>query len=791
MNRAEEIAMRIDPDHTSGINSRTGRMEYRCSCPNAAGHKTTRGKHDKGKSFSISDANNVFGVVWLCYKCDKTELSDLLIDLGYIEIPKGDNSNKKERKTSDAERQMLAKRRKKLESNKAIAEAAKQARASAPTQEDDDGERFLAYTFEFEGPEGEPFIQERRYHYSKNKERKDPIPYHFDGQTWKSGLGGLVPPLQFQTKIIERAAAGKRIYLLEGPKKAMLANKDGLFATCHIGGSKRPWHESYTEILRGAEIYVVVDNDAPGRQWGERVCSTLSAAGIKCKFIDLPGLENEGDDYEQYRERNTVADFLQVCNAAPWYSPPPPAPEDVEISFDTFSNTDKANALRLVRRFGRFFRWTRDGGFMAFTGKKFEPGDEIVGEYAMRNAELISVEAEKARDDDERHRLHEWAKISEGGDKLSVAIRLAKSHKEVRCSIMDFDNQPTLINLANGVLDLDTGRLHKSAPEFMCSKISPVEYNPKAACPVFDEYLKKVTDGNTAKADFLMRAAGYSITGLIGEECLFFLWGKMGRNGKSKLMDALGLCLGDYFGGLPTEALMSQQHKNTANYELAGLVGKRTVSASETEQGQRLAEAFVKRVTGGSKLDCRNLGREFFQYRPQFKLWMDGNYRPTIKGNDPAIKDRLILIPFDVYIPVEQRDKNLVKKFAAERAGIFNRFVRGYQDYASNGLAIPTDVAAAGESYFADLDTIADWIYDQANTGPEFTIPTKGKDLYQSYKKYAKSVLEHDYIMSDRSFYENLERREHIKSIRTREGKCFTGVALKNPLKVVGGLGWD
>lgn len=776
MNNAKDIALEIDPDHTSGVNSRSGKIEYRCSCPNVSNHKKTGSKHDKGKSFSISESSGPFGVVWTCYKCDKTQLSDFLIEMGIIKIPSQSQDHDKKKRTSDAQRQMLAKRRQKLEDNKAKAEEAKKARAENPVAEDDDGERYLAYTFEFEGQDGEPFVQERRFQYTKNKERKDPIPFRFENGEWIAGLGGLVPPLQFQVELRKKAEAGQRVYLFEGPKKAQIAIKDGLFATSHIGGSKRPWHDSYTECLRGAEVYVVCDYDEPGRKWGLRVCTVLHASGIKCKLIELPDLKNEGDDYEQYREKHSLADFLALCNAERWFLPPPPKPEEVELKFSTFDNTDKANAERLVARFGRYFRWTRDGGFYGFTGRKFEQGEEIVGDFALRSAELITEEAAKAPSEEARNRLVDWAKTSESGDRISTAVRLAKTHRTVRASVLSFDPNPLYLNMLNGVLDMDRGVLMKSSPDYLCSKIAPYNYSPEATSPVFDEYMKVLTDGDTELEKFLLRCAGYTITGLTGEECFFFLYGG-GRNGKSKFIDAISLALGEYSGILPPEALMAQQQKNSANYELAGLVGKRLVMASETEQSQRLAEAFVKRITGGSIITCRNLGREFFEYRPSFKVWMDGNHKPTIKGNDVAMRDRLILIKIGVYVPKKKRDKNLVSRFRAERAGILNRMLVGLADYRANGLSPTQSVLDACEEYFADMDTVGDWIAQRAIIAPTKE-PSRGSDLLSDFVDYSKQVLERDFHMSDRAFYENLEKRDGVEAKRTNQGKVFFGITL-------------
>ena len=90
------------------------------------------------------------------------------------------------------------------------------------------------------------------------------------------------------------------------------------------------------------------------------------------------------------------------------------------------------------------------------------------------------------------------------------------------------------------------------------------------------------------------------------------------------------------------------------------------MAAVESEGGKRLAETLVKTLTGGDTVTARFLHREFFEFKPTFKIFLAVNHKPRIKGTDHAIWRRIRLIPFTVTIPEEEQDKTLSEKLKGE-----------------------------------------------------------------------------------------------------------------------------
>ena len=101
------------------------------------------------------------------------------------------------------------------------------------------------------------------------------------------------------------------------------------------------------------------------------------------------------------------------------------------------------------------------------------------------------------------------------------------------------------------------------------------------------------------------------------------------------------------------------------------------MSAVEAEAGKPLAEALVKQLTGGDTITARFLFKEFFDFKPQFKIWLAANHKPNISGSDHGIWRRIRLVPFTVTIPEQERDPRLTQKLAEELPGILAWAVRG------------------------------------------------------------------------------------------------------------------
>ena len=251
-------------------------------------------------------------------------------------------------------------------------------------------------------------------------------------------------------------------------------------------------------------------------------------------------------------------------------------------------------------------------------------------------------------------------------------IEMAKSEPGMTVRLSDFDDDPMLLGVANGVLDLRTGKLLPMSPDVLVSKRCNVAYDPAATCPRFVQFLKEVQP-EKEMADFLLRLMGYCLTGDVSKQVFGFFYGH-GANGKSVFIELMAWLLGDYARKIATDMLMHhQRNPQGPSPDIVSLKGLRLAFANETEEGRRLAEARVKDLTGGDTLTGRvPYGKADIAFRPTHKLFVVGNHKPEITDTSLGMWRRVRLIPFDQTIAEAKRDPKLLETLKGEGAGILN-----------------------------------------------------------------------------------------------------------------------
>lgn len=396
------------------------------------------------------------------------------------------------------------------------------------------------------------------------------------------------------------------------------------------------------------------------------------------------------------------------------------------------SLTDTANADRLARRHGAFMRWVNEWGWLTWDGKRWAIDQkEIAMRYAKQTARNIYQEAAQADDDSRAKDLASWAGKSLNRSRLDNMLYLAQSELQARTE--DFDLNPWLLNVGNGILDLQTGKLSTHEPKAHITKIAGADYDPGATCPTWERFLDRIFSGNQDLVKFIQRAAGYSLTGDVSEQVFFFLYGT-GANGKSTFANAIHDIMLEYGMKARAEVLMLRRY-DAIPEETAQIAGVRFMLAAELGEGQRLNEPLIKDLTGGDKLRARLLYRKSFEFYPMAKVWLYGNHKPAVYGTDEGIWRRPKLIPFAVKIPEGEQDKRLPEKLRAELPGILTWAVRGCLEWQRQGLNPPEAVNAATREFRAEQDLIGQFIGDCCLISELATV-TAG-ELYEAYKAWA------------------------------------------------------
>jgi putative DNA primase/helicase len=352
---------------------------------------------------------------------------------------------------------------------------------------------------------------------------------------------------------------------------------------------------------------------------------------------------------------------------------------------------------------------------------------------------------------------------------------MTRSDPQIATVAEQWDVDLWALNTPSGVINLRTGELRPASPSDHMTKITAVA--PSGECPLWLAFLRRAMDNNDEMIAFLQRAVGCALVGEMLEHVLFFLYGG-GRNGKGVFLNTVSKILGDYATTAAIDTFTESTFEKHPT-DLAGLRGARLVSASETEKGRHWAEAKIKRMTGGDPIKARFMRQDFFEFDPQFTLFISGNHRPSLRTVDEAIKARFKFIPFNVTIPEHERDPALQQKLKAEWPGILAWAVQGCLAWQRDGLRPPEVVRAATADYLSSEDALGTWIEERLedDLDPEALI---SRDvLFGSWAGWARAAGEE--IGTSKQFLATLRNRTDRKFVEGKKTgvRGFRGIRIR------------
>lgn len=559
---------------------------------------------------------------------------------------------------------------------------------------------------------------------------------------WVWSLKGVQRVLYELPRLLE-SDPEQWVYIVEGEKDADNLNRRGLIATTAAQGVDK-WEPHFNQWLAGRRVCILPDNDEPGIKHAHNVAAHLLPGAACVRLVELADLPPKGDVSDWLSLGHTVAELDMLVEAATNYiAPLPTAPAShlytngkshdtgatsmlVDHPTHDHGNAEVVEALNPGRfAFCNELGWVRHIGTHWDTqNAEFEVHRAIT--KALIKRRMAAVEAE--REDIVKGTIpNESRKNAVKGmyrDLVAVALR-------------EFDNDPNVLNCANGVIDLRSGQLVAHGPSNRFTYCVQTAYDPAADRAPWINFLTGSVGDYSEISDWLQMAFGYSITGLTREECMFYVHGPS-RSGKGTFTQAALTLLGSPLArGVDFTTFTRARDGDSQNFDLAPLRPARFISASESGRYASLNEAVVKNITGNDPITAAYKHRDQFTYTPQFKIWLSSNHPAKGDVDDDAFWGRLRVIKFPIsHLGNEDKRLKWHMSSPAVLPGVLAWAVEGARQwYASpQGLITPYAVDSATRLQRSELDHVQQWLDECVKplSGEATTVPT----LYASYKTW-------------------------------------------------------
>lgn len=559
-----------------------------------------------------------------------------------------------------------------------------------------------------------------------------------------------------------------RLWITEGVKKADSLTSRGEVTVALAGVFN--WRNTHATLadwedirLKGREIVVCFDADAITKP---QVAKAMARLGKWLKFkgagkvwyLVVPGECNGSatkgvDDW--FAAGGTLKGLEQVLDTRP------PQITDTE---DKFTDSRLAETLASEVLDGQYV-WAAGMDWMSFDGIVWRDVTEVTALETVRTWALENFQTAAARlkldDRAAGAEVDGWKKVLSLSRQRAV-LSMARGVVEHRAE--EFDADVDHINTPSGYLDIETGLVRQLGEAEMPTRVMGAAFDPDARSEVWEAFVGRILPDAEVRG-FVQRVFGYSLLGKVREHVMPIFTGE-GANGKGTLRDALMAAFGDYSLEVDPELLMSSNSPRHLTF-LMELRGRRLVFCSETEKGRKFAESTMKRLVGGDPIQANRMRMDPITFDPSHTLIMCTNHLPQVSGDDPAVWRRILVVPFDVVIPVHERDGRLPERLqeADVQAAVLAWVYAGYRAYAVEGLNPPAAVRAKTDDYRSESDAVGRFLTERVQAS--VSERTTSKELYTAYLEWMRAEGARDVApLSSREFGKEMTKRigQAIKS---------------------------
>jgi putative DNA primase/helicase len=349
----------------------------------------------------------------------------------------------------------------------------------------------------------------------------------------------------------------------------------------------------------------------------------------------------------------------------------------------------------------------------------------------------------------------------------------------IRADAPELWERPPLheVNVANGILNVETKVLRDHDPGFLSTVQIPVRYDPEARCPQWEKFVAEVFPEDAQ--DLAFELAADLITPSRSAQKAVLLLGE-GANGKSTYLRAL-----TSFVGSTNAAGVSLHKLESDRFAAARLIGKMANICPDLPSTHLTETSVFKAITGGDDLHGEYKYRESFEFRPYCRLVFSANHVPRSGDASHAFFRRWLVIPFErtfepaEQVPREELDADL--SAGSELSGVLNRALEVLPRVRREGFTESASMREAWKEFHAMTDPVSVWIA-QNTVGHAEAFVSKDA-LSQAYNEFCEKTGRAG--MNKRAFGRAVKRvLPHVedgqKSIGGKMTWCWLGLGLKS-----------
>lgn len=560
-------------------------------------------------------------------------------------------------------------------------------------------------------------------------------------------------------KALNKAIAeGKPIFIPEGEKDVDTLTKQGYTAFSY--GGVNDWQADFAELVKGADVIILADNDSPGKAVADTILRDIQPVAKSAKIIvpmpDIP----KADISDYFNAEHTKEEFEQMINTVT-----EKRSEVVEQHIEKPQEQIDLMQFHFVTENGKITGVFHNQIFEYIKGRYnifVCGGTPYIYSNGYYKADISGARLKSIIRSLIYPQFVKSTTINNIYALFLQDITIEKSFEEL-------NSYPAYwICFENGMYDCRTKQLLPHNPKYLCINQIPHKYDPDAKCNgrMIEEYLNFICEEQDSR-EMLLQFIGYSLTKDVGQQKFLVLNGE-GGTGKSTVIRLIEALVGS--SNVSNISLTDLQQR----FASFGLMGKLLNSCADLEISALEDTSIIKKVLGEDTLRAEQKGRDAISFKSYAKLIFSTNELPLVKSEKTNGFYRRLLVLTMNKVPL-QKNPNLFQELLQEINYLLHISVQAVERMYQQGTITVSEASEKAVAQLrADSDTTEAFLQ-------EYCVPSEvGRiertELYNKYNAFCEDTDRQS--LTKNNFYKSL-RVKGYSEIKTSGYHYFKGIDYK------------